>query len=99
MAAVIAFVAGTVDDGLTVTDWINGGITLVTAVGVYVVPNVPDQPWAKAVVAIFGAMLVTLAAAVTDGAVTDSEWLTVILAAFGAVGVATAANGDARPAV
>jgi hypothetical protein len=92
IAAVIAFWATAVVDGVTITDYINGGIALVTAFGVYLVPNVPDQPWAKAAVAVLGAMLTVLLAAYSDSVVTSAEILNIALAAFGALGVGVVAN-------
>ena len=92
VAAVLSWVAANYIDGpWTGNLSVNLAIQVLTAVGVYVVPNTGNQPWAKCLVAIGGAMLVVLSSAL-DGGVNTSELLQIILAGFAAAGVGTAAN-------
>lgn len=91
-AAVLSWVAASYTDGpwtghLTV----NLAIQVLTAIGVYVIPNTGNQPWAKCLVAIGGAMLLVLSSSL-DGGVSTPELLQILLAGFAAAGVGTAAN-------
>lgn len=63
-----------------------------TAVVVYAKANTPDQPYAKAVVAIIGAGVTVFASAVTDGRIDATEIVQIVLALLGALQVATVAN-------
>lgn len=69
----------------------------VTALAVYAKANTPDQPWAKTVVAVFGAAVTVFASAATDGRIDSTEWVQIALAIFGAIQVATVANVPPGP--
>ena len=91
------------DDVITQVEIIGILIALLTAVGVYVFPNIKDQhvlAWTKAVVAIVGTALQTLNVIVGSAGdisgVSTSEWLLVILSALGALGVGIVPNVDPK---
>lgn len=69
-------------------------LALVTAVGVYLIPNLASGVghWAKMIVALLGTGLQALLPFVTDGEVTLAAWLMVVVAALGAVGVGIVPN-------
>lgn len=68
-----------------------------TAVVVFAKANTPDQPFAKAVVAILGAGVTVFASSVTDGSIDTTEIIQIALAVLGAVQVATVANVPPGP--
>jgi hypothetical protein len=92
-AAIGILVTGLSDNVLTPTELTNVAIVIVTALGVYLVPNLPEGPakYLKFAVALLGAALVTLSS-LLDGGVTTSEWLQVALAALTALGVYVVPN-------
>lgn len=95
IAAALAVVVTTnTGDGLSTPELINIAIAIVTAVGVYAVPNVAEgfRAYAKGAVAFAGAALVAVASAITDSVVTGSEWATIALAALAAIGVVVVPN-------
>ena len=95
-AALVVLGAALTDNEVTTVELVNIAIAIVTAIGVYLVPNLDDGPrrYAKAIVAFLGAALAALLTVLTDG-VTASEWITVVLAALGAIGVTILPNrGD-----
>lgn len=93
-AASAAVVALTGDNTFSAVEIINICIAIVGAVGVFYVPNAPNGPVAKSVVAALMAVLV-LATELVAGGFTISEWLQLALAAAGALGVYGVTN---RPA-
>lgn len=100
IAAALAIVVTTnTADGVSTAEVINITIAIVTAIGVYAVPNVAEgfRANAKGAVAFAGAALVAVASAITDGVVTGSEWATVALAALAAVGVVVVPNAQSKP--
>jgi hypothetical protein len=68
-----------------------------TALAVYAKANTPDQPYAKAAIAVFGAAVAAFASAVTDGHIDSTELVQIGLALFGAIQVATVANVPPGP--
>lgn len=101
LAVVIAgviFLQGTIADGISKSDWAGLGAALVTALGIYVVPNVRDAgilSYAKGGVAVAGAVFSGLVLALTNGNLSDVEIFSIIIAAAGAIGVVVVPN---RPA-
>jgi hypothetical protein len=91
--AVLSYLASVTAAGpMGFAEWVNVVIALVSAVGVYVVPNTPEQPWLKMVVAILAAGLTVFASSVTDGVVEATEVIQIVLAGLAAAGVGTIAN-------
>lgn len=99
-AAVTALLAATTDGVVTISELVNVGVAIVTALGVYLIPNLPGQitGYAKAIAAFAGAGLVALVSVLGDGAVTPDEWLQVALAALAGVGVTVVPNHVIVPA-
>jgi hypothetical protein len=98
-AVLVVFGAAITDDVVTTLEVVNVAIALVTAVGVYLVPNLPAGPGAylKAAVAFLGAGLAALVTVLGSGGLADvhpSAWITVFLAALGGVGVYVLPNAD-----
>ncbi len=96
VAAGIAVVVAALSDGtVTPSEMVNVAIAMVTAVGVYLVPNLPSGPakYFKTGVAILGAALAALVSFITDG-VSLSEWLQIALAALAAIGVYVVPNEE-----
>ncbi|WP_382307261.1 hypothetical protein [Herbiconiux sp. UC225_62] len=92
-SAVTILVAALSDNVVTIAELVNVGIAIITAVGVYLVPNL-DQGVAryfKFIVAILGAALTALASVLSNG-VTTAEWLQILLAGLAAVGVVIVPN-------
>lgn len=98
-AVLVVFGAAITDDVVTTLEVVNVAIALITAVGVYLVPNLPAGPGAylKALVAFLGAGLAALVTVLGSGGLGDvhpSAWITVVLAALGGVGVYVLPNAD-----
>lgn len=95
---VLIAVLGSLGTILADRSGVNGGQILnliavgLTALVVYGKANTPDQPHAKAVVAILGAGVVVFASAVTDGRIDSTEIVQIVLALLGSLQVATVAN-------
>lgn len=68
-----------------------------TAAVVYGKANTPDQPHAKAVIAVLGAGVTVFASTVTDGRIELTEIVQIVLALLGALQVATVANVPPGP--
>lgn len=101
-AVAVAVAAALSDTVVTTTEVAGVGVAVLTAVGVYLVPNLPAGPgrWAKGIVALLGTGLQALTPMLSDGAVTPSGWLMVLVAALGAVSVGIVPNvleQDATP--
>lgn len=97
LAAVFVYLApvilNAIVGGVSLAEWVSIGVAGVTALGVYVVKNVPQFPILKFVVALLGAGLQVLTSAVSDGVVTNQEWVAVALGVVGAVAVYVFPNG------
>jgi hypothetical protein len=94
IAAVVMAVLVTVQtlstDGISAVDWASIVVAFLTAVGVWLVPEVEGfLSWAKTAVAV---MLAAAQAAVqvAGGGVHGYEWLTIAIAALGVLGVSVA---------
>lgn len=104
-AGVAILTAALSDNVVTATESVNIGIAVVTAVGVYLVPNLPEGParYGKSFVALGGAALTALVA-ILGGTlgfadVTTSDWLSVALAGLAAIGLYIIPNAPAVPTV
>lgn len=97
-AALAVLASALTDDVVTGGELVNVGIAVVTAIGVFLLPNLDagHARFTKAGVAVAGAGLVALASYLSDG-VTSAEWLLVILAGLGAVGVGIIPNAEPLP--
>ncbi|WP_336642351.1 hypothetical protein [Microbacterium sp. MMO-56] len=76
------------DDTVTTSELVNLAVIGVGAVGVYLVPNLPNgvAQYGKTAVAFVTAALVALLSFLSDG-ITPSEWLQIAIAAFAGIGV------------
>lgn len=106
IAAALAAVASAITDNtVTPLELAVILIAVITAVNVYLVPNLPEgsavHRHAKAAVAFLGAALALLVTTLgADGgwaSVTASEWLLVILAGLGGIGVTVLPNTPVEP--
>lgn len=97
-AVLVVLGAALTDDTVSQLELVQIAIALVTAVSVYLVPNLDagTRRYAKGGVAFLGAGLAALVTVLSDG-VTYSEWVTVALAAIGAVGVVILPNRTNEP--
>lgn len=91
-------VALTGDNAFSPVELVNVAFAVVGAVGVFYVPNAPNGPVAKAVVATLMAVLTLATNLIADG-VTLSEWLQLAVAALGALGVYGLSNQPRPPHV
>lgn len=95
LAAVVALlVSALTDDHVTLTEVLTIFTAGVTAVGVYLVPNLPAGVgrFAKAAVAVVGTGIQAAIPLASDGAITNSGWLLILLAVLGAVSVGIVPN-------
>lgn len=99
IAAALAVLVTAVTDGvLTPLETATLAVAVVTAIGVYLIPNLDAgaQRYAKGITAFTGAglaaLVVILSGALGWADVSLSDWLTVILAALGGVGVVVVPN-------
>lgn len=67
-------------------------VLALTAAVVYWKGNTPTQPWAKTLVAVFGAGVTVLVSAWSDGHIDSTEIVQIILAMLGVVQVGAANN-------
>jgi hypothetical protein len=72
------------------------GLTAVTAAGVWLTENTPEQPWAKQAVAILGAAVAAFTFAWTDHSISVEEVPAILLAILGAWQVGTVSNSERR---
>jgi hypothetical protein len=95
---VVTAVQAAVSDGhVTQQEDIQIAIAAATALNVYLVPAVPDWPWAKTVVGVILAVLNALTTLIVGG-IQPADWTALILAALTAVGVTLApAVSNTRP--
>ena len=97
-AALAALIAPITDGVLTPLELVTVCIAVVTAVGVYLVPNLPTGvgSYLKGIVAFIGAGLSALAVVLGTvngwSGVSLSDWLTVIMACLGGIGVVIVPN-------
>ena len=99
VVAAAVFIQGAVADGLTLSDWAGTAGAAVTALGIYVVPNIKDAgvlAYAKAAVAVGGAVTSGLVLALTNSNLSDVEIWSIFTAAAGAIGVVAVPNVGAR---
>jgi hypothetical protein len=99
LAAALAILATALTDGVvTSAEYVNIGIATITAVGVFLMPNLPDRHrgYTKALVAFGGAALAALLTALGANYgfldVNPSDWITVLLAGLGAIGITILPN-------
>jgi hypothetical protein len=95
-AAVSVLVTALTDNAITLTELLAVAIAVVTAVSVYLVPNLPTGAarYAKAGVAVLGAGLQAAVPLVVDGGITPTGWLVILLALLGAVSVGIVPNAS-----
>lgn len=89
-------------DGVSVADWASIAVAVLTAAGVYLIPNVPAAlSWAKTAVAVLLAGAQAAVQVAAAGTITGSGWLTILIAAAGVIAVYVAPNKPAlgRPAI
>ena len=93
-ALALAFSAALTDAVVTSAEVAGIGIAVLTAVGVYLIPNLPAGParWLKMIVALIGTGLQALAPLLSEGSITPAGWLMVLVAALGAVSVGIVPN-------
>lgn len=98
LAAGLTVLVSVMSDGaVSTTEWVQVAIAVVSAIGVYVVPNIPEFPYTKTIVASLLAGLNLVVAALSDGTISQSEWVNIglaILAAAGVYKIANASGGD-----
>jgi len=88
LAAVTFLVTALSDDVLDLNEKINLGIVVVTAIGVYGIPNFPENvaKYLKTGVAFVSAALISALSFLSDG-ISTTEWLQIGIAALAAIGV------------
>jgi len=97
-AALVILVAALSDGTISPVEFVNIMIAIVTAAGVYLVPNLDSgiAKYAKAIVSLVGAALAALVLILSPGIgfdqVTLADWLTVLLAALAAIGIGIVPN-------
>lgn len=98
-AAVTVLVAALTDGLVTTVETVNVAVAILTAVSVYLVPNLPAGigQYAKLGVAILGTALQALVDVLATGSLTSQGILVVLLAALGAVSVGIIPNTNATP--
>ena len=98
IAAVLVVLVSALSDGhVSAIEATNSGIAGVTAVGVYLVPNLASGPgrYLKLVVAVLGAVLAALLTVLTNAlgnGITPADLITLVLAGIGAAGVGIVPN-------
>jgi hypothetical protein len=104
-AGLSIFVAASTDGVVSPVEYTNIGLGILTAVGVYLIPNLKAGvgKYAKTIVAFGGAALTALAVVVATSAdwngVSQNDWLGVLLAGLAAIGLFIVPNSSAVPAV
>jgi hypothetical protein len=99
-AGIGILVAALSDNLVSATEYTNIGIAIVTAVGVYLVPNLSAgaAKFAKSIVAFGGAALTALVVVLGNTVgfldVSSSDWLAVLLAGLAAIGLYIVPNQD-----
>lgn len=98
LVAVLTYVYGALDEGMTPNEWVLTLSTLVGAFSVYVVDNLDTGigHYAKAVVSFLMPALGVVAAQILDG-LTPQEWIEAVIAGAAGVGlVAGVGNANYR---
>ena len=102
LAAVAFLVTALSDNALSGEEILNLIIVVLGAIGVYAIPNIPENfaKYAKTGVAFLTAGVIA-ALSFWTGGIETTEWLQIVLAAFAAVGVYIVPNGpeDVAPTV
>lgn len=98
-AVVTVLVTAFADSRVDAVDLVNIGIAVLTAIGVYWVPNMSEgwRVYAKALVAFGGTALQAIIPFLIDGPLTTQQWMVVLLAALGALGVTGLPNVKDEP--
>lgn len=98
VAVLMAVVAPLSDGILTLPEGINLGVVALGAIGIYLVPNIPEsyRSYSKGGIAFLTAIAVTLVS-VLSGGITGAEVAQIALAAFGAIGVVIIPNTVSVP--
>ncbi|MBE1877304.1 hypothetical protein [Myceligenerans pegani] len=93
-AALSVLVTALTDDVVTLAEVLGIAVAVVTAVSVYLVPNLPTGigHYAKAIVAVAGTALQAAVPLAVEGTIDVSGWLLILLAALGAVSVGIVPN-------
>lgn len=98
MAALVSFQT-LATDGVSVQDWASIAVAVLTAVGVYLIPNVPASlSWAKTAVAMLLAGAQAAVQVTATGGIDGQGWLTILIAAIGVISVYVVPNKTATPA-
>jgi hypothetical protein len=104
-AGLSIFVAASTDNVVSPVEYTNIGLGILTAIGVYLIPNLQAgvAKYAKTFVAFGGAAATALAVIVANAAdwngVTQNDWLGVLLAGLAAIGLFIVPNTSGVPAV
>ncbi|WP_460708388.1 hypothetical protein, partial [Myceligenerans halotolerans] len=95
-AALGVLVTALSDDVVTVVEALGVAVAILTAVMVYLVPNLEAGParYLKLMVAVVGTGLQAAIPIATEGTITSSGWLLILLAALGAVSVGIVPNRE-----
>lgn len=93
-AAVGTLVVAFTDNAVTPAEVLQVALAVVTAIGVYLVPNLPGSvlKWGKLMVATVGAGLQVAVTAISETGFTPTTWLLIVLAVLGAVSVGIIPN-------
>lgn len=93
-AAASVLVSALSDDVVTLVEVLGIFVAVVTAIGVYLVPNLSSGVgrYAKLAVAVVGTGLQAAVPLATEGAITNAGWLLTLLAVLGAVSVGIVPN-------
>lgn len=97
-AAVTVLVTALTDNVVTLDEKVGIAIAIVTAIGVYLVPNLEGGVgrFAKAIVAVVGIGLQAAVPLISDGNLTGANWLLILLAVLGAVSVGIIPNASPK---
>lgn len=98
IAGLTALASALTDDRITSPEGIQIAVQVATTAGVWLVPIVPQWPWAKTGIAALLAVL-NLAVTLIDGGISGAEWVNLALAGLGVLGIAAApATSTTSPA-
>jgi peptidoglycan/LPS O-acetylase OafA/YrhL len=88
VVTVLSFISTVLNGGISPQEWVMVAGTLVSAIGVAVVPELPTGvgAWAKTIVAALGGGLTVLATSILGG-LTTQEVIQVVVAALAQIGV------------
>lgn len=93
-AALAVVLTALTDDVIDPAEWVGVALAILSAIGVYLLPNLPDgmQRYSKAAVAVLGLSLQALAPLLIEGTITRTGWILITLAALNAVAVGIVPN-------